>query len=230
MSIDSEINTDKAILTPTNKEADMLNQKVLDMFPGHSLNLLSADSVVMSESENEIANFPPELLNTLNPNNFPPHELNLKIGCTVILLRNLNTHEGLCNGTRLKVINISGNQKILEVQILTGPNKNDIVYLPRIDLLTNKEEYTVILKRRQFPLKLAYAITINKAQGQSLKRVGIYLKEPVFAHGQLYVAMSRSGDGNETKLFIENISSVQGNFPGKLGTYTSNIVYQEALL
>ena len=86
------------------------------------------------------------------------------------------------------------------------------------------------MKRRQFPIKLAYALTINKAQGQSLKKVGIYLTEPVFTHGQLYTAFSRSGDDENTKAFIENIDNIQGQFPHKQGSYTSNIVFPEALI
>ena len=48
-------------------------------------------------------------------------------------------------------------------------------------------------------------MTINKAQGQMLEKVGIYLNEAVFDHGQLYVAMSRSGDPQSAKLFIKDI-------------------------
>uniref|UniRef100_A0A0D3DNQ0 ATP-dependent DNA helicase n=1 Tax=Brassica oleracea var. oleracea TaxID=109376 RepID=A0A0D3DNQ0_BRAOL len=47
------------------------------------------------------------------------------------------------------------------------------------------------LCRRQFPIRLCYAMTINKSQGQSSKEVILYLPNPVFYHGQLYVALSR---------------------------------------
>ena len=68
--------------------------------------------------------------------------------------------------------------------------------------------------RRQFPVRLAFAVTINKGQGQENDRVGIYLPTPVFAHGQLYTAFSRGKKASAVKVFI------LGNDEGK----TNNIV------
>jgi len=85
------------------------------------------------------------------------------------------------------------------------------------------------MKRRQFPIRVAYAMTINKAQGQSFKRVGIYLPKPVFSHGQLYVALSRSGVASQTKVFVSNQNGVQGAFADRDGIFTKNIVYNEVL-
>jgi hypothetical protein len=227
------INIDKAILSPHNKHVDILNNLILNMFPGNKITLFSSDSIV-SEIDDEIQMFLPEMLNKLSPNNFPQHELNLKQNCNIMLLRNLNTADGLCNGTRLKVLEISNSLKLMKAEVLTGPRKGEIVELPRIDLTTNENEYTFTMKRRQFPVKLAYALTINKAQGQSLKKVGIYLPEPVFTHGQLCTAFSRSGEDENTKAFIEKIENIQGRFLTSSqhieGTYTSNIVFPEALI
>ena len=78
-------------------------------------------------------------------------------------------------------------------------------------------------------INVAFAMTINKAQGQSLLWTGIWLPEPVFAHGQLYVALSRSGDPDKTKLLIYNVQGKQGYFEGHEGCYTANIVYREVL-
>ncbi len=71
-------------------------------------------------------------------------------------------------------------------------------------------------KRLQFPVRLAFAMSINKAQGQSLKVAGINLETPCFSHGQLYVACSRVGTGKNLYVFAPD---------GK----TRNIVYQTAL-
>ena len=105
--------------------------------------------------------------------------------------------------------------------------KGQVAYLPRMDLLNAEGTYPFTFKRRQFPITLAFAMTINKAQGQSLEHVGVYLPAPVFAHGQLYVALSRSGVPANTKLLIIHVPGVQGVFPNKEGIYTRNVVFNE---
>jgi len=75
---------------------------------------------------------------------------------------------------------------------------------------------------RQFPVRVCYAMTINKSQGQTLSRVGLYLKKPVFTHGQLYVAISRATSRSGLRILTEN-----GD--GTCGSQTRNVVYREVL-
>ena len=82
------------------------------------------------------------------------------------------------------------------------------------------------LCRLQFPVKLAYAITINKAQGQTFERVGAFLKTPVFTHGQLYVACSRVRSVDN--LFIQIVCNESQGTVGS-ETITDNIVFPEVL-
>jgi hypothetical protein len=220
-------NSTTAILAPKNEDVDNLNDIALTMFPGDMVSFTSADSIKPQDSPHEISNFPIEYLNTLTPNGFPPHCRNLKINCPVILLRNLNVSDGLCNGTRLVLL--AATTRILTCKIINGPRANKTVLIPRVSLDTTENAYPFIMTRRQFPVRLAFALTINKAQGQTLKKVGIYLHEPVFGHGQLYVSLSRSGDPRSTRIYIRQIQKVQGNFDGHSGSFTNNIVYGEAL-
>jgi ATP-dependent exoDNAse (exonuclease V) alpha subunit len=55
-------------------------------------------------------------------------------------------------------------------------------------------------KRKQFPIRLSFAMTINKAQGKTIPIVGVYLPEPVFSHGQLYVVLSRATAKSNIKI------------------------------
>ncbi|XP_058793045.1 uncharacterized protein LOC131665274 [Phymastichus coffea] len=142
-----------------------------------------------------------EYLNTLNPPNFPPHKLRLRKFCIVMLIRNISLSDGLCNGTRLQVLDFSNH--LLKCKILTGDQRNNIVFLNRITLYC-ENKYPFTFKRRQFPIKLAFAIIINKSQGQTLEKIGIDLRRDVFNHGQLYVAMSRVRSWDSLTIYLGN--------------------------
>ncbi|XP_044582994.1 uncharacterized protein LOC123264012 [Cotesia glomerata] len=174
---------ERAILTPTNEQVNCINNFLLEKLPTEQVRYESVDKVLEDE---EAVHYPVEFLHTLNPPGIPPHVLQLKIGTPIMLLRNLNPPK-LCNGTRLQVKVLHKN--VIEAMIFTGKYEGETVFIPRIPLIPS--DYHFEFKRLQFPVKVSYAMTINKAQGQSLKMTGVDLRNDCFSHGQLYVACSR---------------------------------------
>jgi Helicase len=113
-------------------------------------------------------------------------------------------------------------ERVLEAQILSGDHAGEIALLPRISLLpASSDSLTVRFRRRQFPVRLAFALTINKAQGQSVKHVGLDLSNPVFSHGQLYVGLSRVTARQNLRLLLP---------PDAPFFSTPNVVYNEVIL
>ena len=91
----------RAIFTPKNDDVTMINRKMKDLFPGEVHHYKSADTAEVDSLSDHV--WPTEFLNTLAPNGIPPHELALKVGMPIVLLRNLSPAQGLCNGTRMKI-------------------------------------------------------------------------------------------------------------------------------
>ncbi|UYV80140.1 hypothetical protein LAZ67_18001816 [Cordylochernes scorpioides] len=197
--------SERALLAPRNDAVDKINEYILCKFIAPSRTYLSIDTVV---DPNDSVHYPIEFLNSINPPGMPVHSLTLKVGAPIILLRNLNPPK-LCNGIRLQVNSL--HRYLLEATILTGCGTGEKVRIPIIS-----SDLPFHFKRLQFPVKLCFAMTINKAQGQTLKWAGIDLQVPCFSHGQLYVACSHVSSSNNLFILAPNGS-------------TKNIVYQEAL-
>ena len=218
---------ERAILTPRNDEARRVNELVLDMLdPSTEFVSLSFDRIKDPQGE-DAGSFPEEFLHTLQPSGFPPHKLRLRKGAVVILLRNLDKSRGLCNGVRLLVVRTTA--KVLDVRVLSGPAAGTRVFLPRIPFLSKEGDLPFLLRRRQFPVALAWAMTIHKAQGQSLAVCGVLLERPVFTHGQLYVSASRSTSAGGLRFFLgEEEGHGREDPEGELydGPHTHNVVFR----
>lgn len=213
----------RIILSPTNEQTLEINRKIIDLLPGVPSIYYSADSVSSKDPSDEL-NYPVEFLNNQTPSGMPPHVLLLKKGVIIMLLQNLNPKKGLCNGTRLIVRELQRN--FITAEIISECNRGDIVFLPRIDLAPSDTTLPFVLKQRQFPVTPAYAITINKSQGQSYDHVGINLRTPVFSHGQLYVALSRCRNPDQIRVFIQR-QAQQGNLLNNDRQFTRNVVFRE---
>ena len=148
-----------------------------------------------------------------------------------MLLRNLDADAGLCNGVRAIVIRPL--PRVLDVLLISGSKAGTRVYIPRLVLAPKNPDLPFILRRRQLPVKLAWCMTLNKAQGQTLCRVAMYLFTQVDSHGQLYVGLSRAGSSKDVKVLVEE-TDAQGRYDQQEGidegVYTNNVVWPEALL
>ncbi|XP_050374857.1 uncharacterized protein LOC126792486 [Argentina anserina] len=223
--LDSHVNdpsymVERAIITPKNDDVDVLNEMIIQRVSGPQRTLYSFDSV-----EDDTRNlYQQEFLNSISPSGMPPHQLTIKKGAPLMLLRNIDPNMGLCNGTRLTCRGLYNN--LIDVEIIAGQFAGTRVFLPRIALKSREDSgLPFVLIRKQFPVKLSFALTINKSQGQTIPNVGIYLPDHVFSHGQLYVALSRGVSKATTKILVR-----KGSLEGEEGVFTANVVYKEILL
>lgn len=209
---------DRTILCCRNDDVDAINQEILDTFPGQEATVHSIDRA--SDPDEGIDHsdvYPVEFLNSLVLSGLPLAHLKLKQGCPLMLLRNLDPSIGLCNGTRLILTEIR--PRVLKCRILGGRFAGSSVFIPRITLKPSDQSLPLPFSRHQFPVRLAFAMTVNKSQGQSVKHVGLDLRVPVFSHGQLYVALSRCTSKDRIKILL----------PAEANGQTPNIVYHEVL-
>ena len=140
---------------------------MLSLFPGDEKEYLSSDSIcqlkVIHDTFDERL-YSPDVLNDLKLSGLPNHKLQLKVGVPVMLLRNIDQRGGLCNGTRLQVVSL-GN-RVIEAEIISGSNIGTRTFIPRMSLTPSDNKIPFKFQRRQFPLSVCFAMTINKSQGQ----------------------------------------------------------------
>ena len=161
---------ERAILAPKNVNVNAINLQIQQQLPGEAMSYKTIDTV---KDIDMVVQYPTEFLNSLEPSGMPPHNLRLKIGSSIMLLRNLDAPR-LCNGTRLCVKTLMPH--VIEATIMTGCAKGEDVFIPKIPLLPSDIPFE--FTRLQFPVRLAFAMSINKAQGQSLKVAGVNLETP----------------------------------------------------
>ncbi|MFS7913669.1 putative DNA helicase [Helianthus anomalus] len=160
--------SERAILAPKNEVVHEINDGLLSLFPGEEKEYLSSDSIC--QTEQVLDSFQQDLysadnLNALKIAGLPNHRLVLKVGVPVMLLRNIDQQSGLCNGTRLQIT-------FLGKRVIEGGNIGTRVYIPRISMIPSDKKIPFQFQRRQFPLSVCFAMTINKSQGQFYQELG----------------------------------------------------------
>ncbi|XP_076884315.1 uncharacterized protein LOC143533397 [Bidens hawaiensis] len=159
---------ERALLAPLNEVVQEINDHMLAYFPGQEMEYLSSDIIDEVESVSEDFDptlYSPNFLNGIKMSGMSNHRLLLKVGVPIMLLRNINRKKGLCNGTRLQVISLG--KRVIEAKVVSGTSIRFCTLISRISLTPCDKKLPFKLKRRQFPISVCFAMTINKSQGQS---------------------------------------------------------------
>jgi ATP-dependent exoDNAse (exonuclease V) alpha subunit len=177
---------DQCILAPLNQDVRGLNDKITRQLPG----VLHTSKLIDLPDPDDIDSLPEECLNKISISALPEHLILLKIGMPVVVMQNLYIKQGVCNGSRMLVLDIGSGY--LKGQLISGLKCGNVVMIPKIKI-HNKGSGRLGLSfyRYQFPVAPAYAMSVNQSQGQTFNCVGVFLETDVFAHGQLYVAFLR---------------------------------------
>jgi ATP-dependent exoDNAse (exonuclease V) alpha subunit len=212
----------RAILCATNEDVDEWNARVQEMNPEPSVTLVAANQFKDVDDQNGILKsmLTDDACMFYSQNGVPEHRLILKKGDLCFVMRTLNRKEKLANNTRVRILEIR--RFSIKVETVCEFPKEFII--PRIRFQVKLKFGGFVLIRTQFPLRLAYAMTKNKSQGQSIPFTLNDIRHNPFSHGHLYVSMSRATDADSTAFFC-NEDQVFEN-----GVVVANVVYQEMML
>ncbi len=200
----------ETFLCSNNESIDKLNAIVQRMIMGTEYKVMSRDSFEEVDDPNGHLKkmLTKAVINKFWKNGVPNHELILKMGDLCLVTRVINSL-GLANNSRVRVTNVRMHSVKV---IIMGDNEGQTVRIPCI-IFKFRMPYGKLyqLTRRQFPLRLAYAMTYNKSQAQTLSKVLLDITSPPFSHGQLYVALSHVQDYNKIRFYVTEDQLMQSN-------------------
>ncbi|XP_024013927.1 ATP-dependent DNA helicase PIF1-like [Eutrema salsugineum] len=192
---------DRAILSPRNDDVDTINDYMLSKISGVEKTYLSCDSIDTAE----------EVVNYSDASEVPSESVASK--------NKGGSNNMIYTEEFLNSIKMSGFPNHV-LKLREGSKVGEKVQIPRIFFFPSEMKLPLRMRRKQFPITLAFALTINKSQGQTLEKVGLYLPRPVFTHGQIYVAVSRVTSREGLKILITDKDN-------KPQSKTLNVVYKE---
>ncbi|XP_055905144.1 uncharacterized protein LOC129940729 [Eupeodes corollae] len=170
---------ERAILASKNKDVEDLNATIQVFFSGQLVWLVFIKSVDTVMNQDDVVNFPTEFLNSLESPRLPTHNLQLKVGSVVIMLRKINQPR-LCNGTILAVKKLMKN--FIEATIIKGKCKGEDVLIPRIPMIPTDLPYD--FNRLQFPTNLLGITSSLVSSILKLKNL-ILFQRKAYGAGQL---------------------------------------------
>ena len=226
---DPNVALNSVILSSTNEAVDKWNETIQEMNPNEKRRFEARDSFDEVDDEANILKniLTDKVLSNYNKNGVPSHYVDFKVDDVCIVLRALPSLE-LATNTRVQIVGFL--EHSIKVKTLNEPTTRYIC-LPRITFkfrLQYGESYQ--LTRVQIPLRLAYSMTYNKSQSQTLDRVLIDCTGEPFAHGHAYVAFSRVRNCKNVRVFVnEDQLHDSGIRPGAMMPVITNIVYQEVI-
>lgn len=210
----------RAILCATNDDVDEWNSIVQAMNPNEPVTLIAANQFKDTDDPHGILKnmLTEDACMFYRQNGVPDHRITLKVGDLCFVTRTLNRKEKLANNTRVII------QKINRFSITVQTETDKIFTIPRIRFQVKLKFGGFVLIRTQFPLRLAYAMTKNKSQGQSIPYTLNDIRHPPFSHGHLYVSMSRATDADNVAFFC-NEDQIHDE-----AVVVTNVVYPEMLI
>jgi hypothetical protein len=155
----------------------------LDWFPNYYHTYLSENSIGKAKHEHL---YLMELLNTLTPSSAPPHELWLKFNHLAILLYNMNDAQGQANGTHMIIQTFMSH--VFYVEIIINNYIWECVFISQITLIPS--ENSIYFKTTTISNKTNNLCDYQQGiWRQTIEKMGLFLLEYVYSHGQLYVAL-----------------------------------------
>jgi hypothetical protein len=192
------------IVCSTNARAEEHNLNFLDVLPGESQTYTARDEVVPvrdGEQAFESAHISSDAARAFNKSGVPPADLILKVGAPVYVALNLDRTEGLVKGA-LAIVHNMGTRVVHICLCEPRDHRQAIWHMPRVCFEFQPDKLPVRIQRHQIPLRLGWATTVHRVIGDDLDRVGVDLRDPCFAHGQLHVSISRCHNRNQARFLV----------------------------